>query len=73
MIGTSEASRPFPFEDGYMATTENREETLRKRAAEARRTAEIARDEKAKVDLLQLAELYERLAEHARERPSQSQ
>jgi hypothetical protein len=49
-----------------MASVENKAETFRKRAAEARNVAARVMDEKEKRELLRLAEQWERLAMRAR-------
>lgn len=49
-----------------MATVENKAETFRRRAAEARKMAERVMDEEESRELLRLAEQWERLAKRAR-------
>ena len=49
-----------------MASVENKAETFRKHAAEARKMAERVMDEDESRELLRLAEQWERLAKRAR-------
>jgi len=49
-----------------MATVDDKAETFRKRAAEARKMAERVMDEDEAIELRRLAEQWERLAKRAR-------